>query len=163
MKIFLTFFLTIYLTTEAIPQVVKGKIVDENGDGLSSVNLQLYVNPDIYNATTSSDGSFIFDIVTGVEEGQIPSGYAVSNNFPNPFNPVTKIKYQLPKDNHVTIKVFNILGEEITTLVNESKQTGYYEIEFNGRSAAGGLASGVYLYRIEAGEFVSVKKMVLAK
>jgi hypothetical protein len=93
----------------------------------------------------------------------LPQEFAISQNFPNPFNPVTKIKYQLPKDNHVTIKVFNILGEEITTLVNESKQTGYYEIEFNGRSAAGGLASGVYLYRIEAGEFVSVKKMVLAK
>lgn len=95
----------------------------------------------------------------------LPQEFAISQNYPNPFNPVTKIKYQIPEDNHVTIKVFNILGEEITTLVNEQKNAGYYEVEFSAGSFGNGknLASGVYFYRIEAGNFVSVKKMVLAK
>jgi hypothetical protein len=90
----------------------------------------------------------------------IPTVFSLSQNYPNPFNPTTTIKYALPKDVKVTIKIYDILGKLVTTLVNgELKKAGYYETTFNGNN----FASGVYFYRIEAGEFVQSKKMVLVK
>ena len=120
MKTFLSLFLTILLAAEIQSQIVIGKIVDENGDGLSSITLQLYINPDIYNTTTSSDGSFIFDVVTGIEEGKIPSGYAVSNNFPNPFNPTTRIGVTMPVKENIKIEVFNLLGQEVIIPIEQN-------------------------------------------
>ena len=87
------------------------------------------------------------------------SSYILSQNYPNPFNPVTRINYQIPKLSHVTIKVYNILGQEIATLVNAEKMAGHYSVEFN----ATNFASGVYLYRMQAGSFVSTKKLILLK
>lgn len=90
----------------------------------------------------------------------IPTTYSLSQNYPNPFNPVTKINYELPKDGKVKIVIYDILGRQIKTLVNnEIKQAGRYTVEFNGTQ----FASGVYFYRIQAGDFVQVKKMVLIK
>ncbi|MHB1688202.1 MAG: T9SS type A sorting domain-containing protein [Ignavibacteriaceae bacterium] len=80
-------------------------------------------------------------------------------NYPNPFNPTTIISYQLPKDGVVTIKVFDALGREVKTLVNEYKTHGKYSVSFD----ASKLASGVYFYQLRAGDFVSIKKMVLLK
>lgn len=85
--------------------------------------------------------------------------YMLLNNYPNPFNPSTVISYQLPVAGFVSLKVFDILGNEMATLVNEQKPAGYYEIEFN----ASDLPSGVYMYRIQAGDFVETKKMLLLK
>jgi hypothetical protein len=92
--------------------------------------------------------------------------YALEQNYPNPFNPGTTIRYQLPKDGLVTLKIYDILGSEIATLVNEEKIAGKYEVNFD----ASNLASGVYVYRIaiqsgklQAGEFVNSKKMILLK
>ena len=85
--------------------------------------------------------------------------YALVQNFPNPFNPSTTIKYQLPQDGLVTLKIYDILGKEVTTLINEEKPAGKYEVNFN----ASQLASGVYIYKIQAGSFVSSKKMILLK
>lgn len=91
--------------------------------------------------------------------GNIPKDYNVFN-YPNPFNPSTEIKFSLPKDEFVTIKVYNLLGEEINTLVNHVyKQAGNYSVIFDGSS----LASGVYFYTIEAGTYKATKKMVLMK
>jgi hypothetical protein len=89
----------------------------------------------------------------------IPKTFSLSQNYPNPFNPFTTIKYELPKDAFVTIKVYDIVGREIFTLVNENKQAGYYSVSFNGIN----FASGVYFYRIKAGDFNAVKRMVLIK
>jgi hypothetical protein len=95
--------------------------------------------------------------------------YSLSNNFPNPFNPSTKIKYSVPQTSEVEIKIFDILGNEIETLVDEEKPAGFYEVEFtakdisSGISSKGGYASGVYFYRIAAGNFVQTKKMILLK
>jgi carboxypeptidase T len=89
----------------------------------------------------------------------IPKTYALEQNYPNPFNPVTVIKYQLPQPEFVTIKVFDLLGKEVAALVNEKKEPGYYETSFDGSN----LASGLYFYRIEAGNFVETKKMMLIK
>ena len=89
----------------------------------------------------------------------IPKTFAMAQNYPNPFNPVTVIKYQVPQPVAVSIKVFDVLGKEIAALVNEKKEPGYYEASFDGSS----LASGLYFYRIEAGNFVETKKMMLIK
>lgn len=103
------------------------------------------------------------------EPAETPVDYALAQNFPNPFNPETSIRYSIPKQAYVTIKVFDILGSEIATLVNEEKSIGNYEVKFsaNDRSASGGnslfLPSGVYFYRLQADDFTSTKKMIVLK
>ncbi|MBX2977612.1 MAG: T9SS type A sorting domain-containing protein [Ignavibacteriaceae bacterium] len=89
---------------------------------------------------------------------EIPTEFSVSN-YPNPFNPTTTITYQLPEDGFVTLKVYDILGKEISDLVNEEKSAGYYNISFN----AGNLTSGIYLYSIKCNNYQEVKKMLLMK
>jgi hypothetical protein len=91
--------------------------------------------------------------------GTVPAQFSLSQNYPNPFNPSTKIKYSIPEKSEVQIKVFNVLGEKIKTLVNEEKPAGEYEVEFDGST----LPSGVYLYQLQAGGYISVKKMLLLK
>ena len=88
-----------------------------------------------------------------------PNSFALYNNYPNPFNPTTTINYQLPEKGHVALIIYNLLGEEIVKLVNEHKDAGYHTFQFN----ANDLSSGMYLYRIQAGEFSDVKKMLLIK
>lgn len=106
------------------------------------------------------DGTFEYSEELEVEiELLTPDEYALEQNYPNPFNPVTIIKYSLPVKNLVTLKVYNLLGEEITTLVNETKEVGSYEVSFKATS----LPSGIYFYTIKAGEYVATKKMVLLK
>ena len=89
----------------------------------------------------------------------VPTENKLYDNYPNPFNPSTIIKYSLKDDGRVNVKIFNSLGEEVRTLVNEIRPAGNYEVEFN----ASNLPSGVYIYSIQAGEFVSSKKMILLK
>jgi len=88
-----------------------------------------------------------------------PKEFKLEQNFPNPFNPTTKIQYQLPTDAKVTLKVYDILGSEVTTLVNEEQEAGYKEVQFNGNN----IASGMYVYRLTAGNFISTKKMMMVK
>jgi len=97
-------------------------------------------------------------VETGNEEVKIYS-FNLEQNYPNPFNPVTRINYQIPERSLVSLKVYDVLGNEIATLVNEEKPAGYYEIEFN----AANLPSGIYFYKLRAGEFVETKKMVLLR
>jgi hypothetical protein len=100
--------------------------------------------------------------ITSVEEEQVdemPTEFLLSQNYPNPFNPNTVIGYQLPISGDVTLKIFDILGNEIAILINDYKLAGKYEIEFNAAS----LPSGVYFYRIQADSFVELKKMILIK
>ena len=89
----------------------------------------------------------------------VPEKYELSQNYPNPFNPSTKINYQIAQNNFISLKVYDVLGNEVTTLVNENKTAGYYEINFDASS----LSSGVYLYKLQAGSFVETKKMILLK
>jgi len=89
----------------------------------------------------------------------IPKEYVLHQNYPNPFNPSTVITYELPISGHVTLKVYDVLGNEIKTLVNEMKETGKYTATFD----ASKLASGMYVYRLQAGEFVQARKMILLK
>lgn len=89
--------------------------------------------------------------------------FTLEQNYPNPFNPSTVINYSLPTASNVKLEVFNVTGEKVATLVDGFKNEGYYEVSFDASSAAGGLPSGLYLYRISAGTFVTTKKMLLMK
>ena len=106
-----------------------------------------------------SDSFTVIVPVTGIAENgtNLPIEYALKQNYPNPFNPSTRIKYSIPQSSNVVIKIFDILGNEIETLVNEEKPTGIYEVQFD----ATGLSSGVYFYTLTAGNFVENRKMVL--
>jgi hypothetical protein len=101
----------------------------------------------------------VMKITDVVDEAELPEVFELYQNYPNPFNPTTTIKYDLPKEASVTLRVYNILGQEVETLVNSVRPAGKYEIQWN----AFGLASGFYIYRIEASNFVAVKKLVLLK
>lgn len=100
--------------------------------------------------------------ITGIDEdliGLAPSDFKLYSNYPNPFNPTTTIRYAIPKTSFTSIKVYSLLGEEVLTLINETKTPGVYELHFN----AADLPSGTYLYRLQAGDFVEIKKMLLLK
>ncbi len=98
--------------------------------------------------------------VDAAENGNtIPAEYALEQNYPNPFNPATTIRYALPKDGAVRLTIYNLLGQEVTTLVNEYKLKGRYEVKFD----ASNLSSGMYIYRIDAGSFSDSKRMMLVK
>src|SRR5690606_328053 len=104
-------------------------------------------------------GEFSIGVTSAGTSDQLPDSYSLEQNYPNPFNPATTIRYSIPEENPVTIKVYNTLGEQVLTLVNEVQSAGVYQVTFN----LVNLASGVYFYRIEAGSFVQVKKMILNK
>ena len=122
-----------------------------------------------YDFPTQPGGTYTIDGITGIKrlDSPVPQRYGLEQNYPNPFNPTTEIKYSVPKNNFVTLKVYNLLGEEVTTLFEGFKQRGSYTVTFD----AGGLASGVYFYRITAHstgnghieDFINTKKMIILK
>lgn len=97
--------------------------------------------------------------VNAVEDNILPKAYALEQNYPNPFNPVTRIRYAVPAPGQVLLRVFNTLGEDVATLVDERKEVGFHEVQFD----AGRLSSGVYFYRMEMGGFTAVRKMTLVR
>jgi hypothetical protein len=118
-----------------------------------------------------SDGNsvHIYDVrgvVTDVPDSpvELPASFALSQNYPNPFNPSTTIEYSLAERSRVRLTVYNILGQRVNTLIDEERPAGTYTIEWNGANARGHpVASGVYFYRLSAGDFAEVRKMVLVK
>jgi hypothetical protein len=115
--------------------------------------------------TSKNQRIFVLEAM-GKFANQIPSVYGVEQNYPNPFNPVTSISYQIPVESHVILKIYNSLGQEVKTLVNEKKDIGYYSVEWD----ASNITSGIYFYRLEATStsdpgrsFTQVKKMILLK
>ena len=90
---------------------------------------------------------------------EIPSLFSLSQNYPNPFNPITKIRFDLPKNVNVKLTIYDMLGREVETIVNEQLNAGSYEVNWDGTK----YTSGVYYYRLNAGEFVETKKMILVK
>ena len=102
----------------------------------------------------------VIDGTTIVEnEKELPTSFELSQNYPNPFNPTTTISFSISSSAFTSLKVYDILGNEVETLVNEEKPAGTYELQFD----ASNLSSGVYLYRLSAGNFTEMKKMVLMK
>ena len=142
-----------------------------NPNGIASLNW-LTTSPfwgiyDADNSTLWKTGEFK-DFPTSIEEGQqeLPTSFELSQNYPNPFNSSTRIKYSIPTglNNNtvpVRLKVYDILGNEVITLVDEQKEPGVYEVEMNSGNRE--IASGIYIFRIVAGNFVSSKKMILLK
>jgi hypothetical protein len=149
------------------------KLIPGAGTSLQSHSYSytdLNVSPGTYyyrlrdqSTTGVNDYSSLIKVVAGVEgvkaTATLPRVFAMSQNYPNPFNPTTTIAYQLPKESFVKVTLYNALGQEIRTLVNETEQAGYKSVSFDGSS----LASGTYFYRISAGAFTDVKKLVLLK
>ncbi len=110
-----------------------------------------------------NNGAFSYHGSTEVEIGLAPQVFALSQNYPNPFNPSTVISYQLPVNSQVTLKVYDVLGKEVATLVNGRQEAGSYSVSFGINKGTLALSSGMYIYRLEAGSFVSTKKLVLMK
>ena len=106
-----------------------------------------------------NDGGFKFSEIVEVTINTFPNYFELTQNFPNPFNPTTKIKYSIPVDGNVTLKVYNSIGQLVKTLINSNHKAGSYTKIFNGKD----LCSGVYFYKLEAGNFKDVKKMFLCK
>lgn len=104
-----------------------------------------------------NNGSYSYSDV--VEVKVLPELFELSQNYPNPFNPSTTISWQSPVSSHQVLKVFDVLGNEVAVLVNEFREAGRYEVEFD----ASNLASGIYVYRLQAGDFIQTKKMILMK
>jgi len=129
-----------------------------NNDGTAHVQLQAgtFNNPNeriIENFTATT-------IPVSVDtESSSSSEYDLTQNYPNPFNPITVIEYKVSNTTLVSLKVYDIIGREVAVLVNESKQPGIYQVVFNGEN----IASGIYFYKVVAGDFSSVKKMILLK
>jgi hypothetical protein len=100
--------------------------------------------------------------IVGIEQhiGEVPTVYNLSQNYPNPFNPSTKIDFSIPKSEFVTLKVFDISGREVASLVNQRLLTGKYTVTFDNTN---GLSSGVYFFRLVAGNYVQTKKMMMIK
>lgn len=128
-------------------------------------------NTRVWSLAVSSDGIFagtdkavwrrpLSEMITDVKnKSELPKNFSLEQNYPNPFNPRTKIGYSIRTRSYVVIKVYDLLGREIVTLVNEEKPSGNYEVNFN----ASNLPSGVYFYRLQAGSFVEIKKITLLK
>lgn len=133
-----------------------------NGNGNGSYS-GTQLNPTITNMNNVIVETAVYDTIAPIGihnlNNGVPVVYQLHQNFPNPFNPVTKIKFDLPEQSNVTVKVYDLIGNEVALIHNGELTAGFYEIDWN----AGGYASGVYFYRIEAGNFSSVKRMVLVK
>lgn len=145
------------------------RIVSGSGGGISAgtnfkvmgtAGQMLIGKPQSSLFQTNSGFWYTYSAITGINDGeQLPDKYMLYQNYPNPFNPSTKIKYQLPEEAMVSLRIYNIIGEEIAVLVNSVQPAGNYTLEWN----ASGLSSGLYIYRIEAGTYISVKKLILLK
>ncbi len=123
-----------------------------------------YTNIDVNQFFTAIEGDTIITAIDDIplDRHSVPVNFQLFQNYPNPFNSTTKIRYDLASNGKVKIKIYNLLGEEVMTLVDATQVTGTYEVLWNGKNDKGGdVASGLYLYRIQAGNFVQSKKLVL--
>jgi len=115
------------------------------------------------SGSSSFSNTWKFTTTGSNNQQTIPDTYVLEQNYPNPFNPSTMITYKIPDGGFVSMKVYNLLGNLVTTLVNENKPAGTYTVEFDAKKRANPLPSGVYFYRLQVGNFVSTKKMVVMK
>jgi hypothetical protein len=142
--------------------IILAYIVGQGVDRLESITKAREIAEYTHNFYLSNFGEF----PVGVDENaitQLPNDFSLFQNYPNPFNPSTKISWQSPVGSYQTLKIFDVLGNEVATLVNEYRNAGNYEIEFNPASSIKNPASGVYFYQLKAGEYLETKKMLLIK
>ena len=138
---------------------VAGLIRIKDGYTFEALKGILFYSHSYYKLMPRKDDDFV-GLTDIKQEKNIPTQYNVSQNYPNPFNPSTKIQYTLPVEGNVILKIYNILGKEVKTLIaNEYRTAGSHTVTFDAHD----LPSGVYFYRLQAGNIISVKKMILLK
>lgn len=165
--------LQVQITVSGTTNDIAGELVDAGGtvvavnNGTSSNPFTLTApGPGNYTVNAGHAGPLRWDSasisITVTDVGENPSNpivYKLYDNYPNPFNPSTILRYSIPEASFTTIKIFDALGNEVSSLVNETKTAGTYEVEFN----ATDLSSGIYYYTLQAGSFTQTKKMILIK
>ncbi|GBD88268.1 arylsulfotransferase [bacterium BMS3Abin03] len=147
-------------------------VLPPNGSVALKIKFQPFVNgyfKDTLHIRSETEDSWIAQTMilagstdttfSGINDNSFLASYELMQNYPNPFNPITNIKFKIAQPGFVTLKVYNMLGEEVVTLVNEEKAAGKYEVSFDGTE----LATGIYIYRIHTGKFTDVKKLLLLK
>jgi hypothetical protein len=140
---------------------------DPNGQPVTSLQDTLYIT-DGTKGTNADVMTIVvnFDVSSDVKErtGNLPTVYSLSQNYPNPFNPTTTINFALPEASHVSLDIYNVLGQKVRTLVNEPLAANNYEVEWDGRNETGSeVASGIYFYKLQTDNFVNTKKMILSR
>jgi hypothetical protein len=144
---------------------------------VGSINVKAYmdfVNPDTAYIVlnTNAPSTPLINVmvtrdtmVTGIEDPfEVPTSYAVSNNYPNPFNPTTTINYQLPQMSDVSLVIYNVLGQKVRTLINRQVEAGYHTVVWDGHNDSGQqVATGLYIYKFQARDYVKTMKMMLLK
>jgi hypothetical protein len=139
-------------------QIIKGKLVDQSGAGLPNLQATLYITPNAYKTTSASDGSFAFANISSVEKEALPEGYVISNNYPNPFNPSTRINITVPVPSIIKIELVNMLGQSAADVIERHSKSGdnYFDLELDG------LPNGTYFARISIdNKYSVVKKLML--
>jgi hypothetical protein len=163
------FFIMLYIT-ESSGQYQLRMYVTGGGGGVtegSGLRIVSTVGQPFVGRSQSADFNIFagmwhqYDFTTSVEyiEDQIPLDYRLEQNYPNPFNPSTTIRFSIPERKNVRLSVYDLLGREVAVLINEEMDTGWYSIVYQ----AEGLASGIYIYRIQTGPFISTKRFILLK
>ncbi|MCF8240379.1 MAG: T9SS type A sorting domain-containing protein, partial [Melioribacteraceae bacterium] len=150
-----------YTTSEYVHRCASADL-DGNGynDIVSVHYLHAYLENNLHILFNDSTGNFVEDPVTGINENNAqPTEFTLYQNYPNPFNPTTVINYQLPEAGFVTLKVYDVLGREVTTLVNREMSAGKYQVELD----ASKLSTGVYFYQLKTGNLLEIKKMLLLR
>ena len=158
MKKYVSLLCLLSIHTLLSAQTVTGKLVDQTGTPLSGLQLQLYINPKVYTTSSAVDGSFTFSNITAVNNEQLPTGYSIANNYPNPFNPTTRFEVSVPGSAVVSADIFNVLGEKVHAVSDMvfHAEVNILDIELNG------LPNGFYIARINIdGKYSVVKKMML--
>lgn len=145
------------LSVSIYAQQISGRLIDENGDGLFEVNVKIYLGQNNYESITDIDGNFSFNGITNVEDDILPQGYSVSDNYPNPFNPKTRLNVNLPAEGNVKVIIYNLLGEQVADKIQKQLKAGtnFLDIELNG------LSNGIYIARIVIDEKYSVTKKLM--
>jgi len=155
MKILLLF---IILYSSSFAQTITGRIVNQKNESLSGNQVKLYINPNVYTTTTNQDGTFTFNNIVYVKEETLPKDYSISNNFPNPFNPRTRINLSLPKTSQVKVELFNTLGQKVRNDIIRTFDAGNSHIILELK----GLPNGIYIARINIdGRYSVTKKLML--
>jgi hypothetical protein len=147
-----------YCFSPGFAEARSGNYVILSAVGQSFVGMTAMGNM-VLEAGFLADTLFRGIVVSASEEDAVPFEYILSQNYPNPFNPTTTIEFALPSDSYVDLRVYDLLGREVVTLVDEEKSPGVYRVRFD----ASMLSSGLYVYRLKAGEFVALKKLMLLK
>ena len=148
------------------PQGIKADVIFAYGAGLkpghkfleNPAELKLFVNPQLVH-----DGD-VFEFTPVWEQEPVPGSYVLKQNFPNPFNSGTTIRFSTTQNVRVKLEIFNILGQRVKTLINETMIADDHEIKWDGRNDSGNLlGSGIYFYRLRAGNFIKTRKMIFLK